>query len=148
MTAAFALTRVASMPEKPERAGVGRPSPLAPMLAEIRNAGPGEPFQITAEPLVDEPGAKTSKAAQTASRIRNGQISGTMPGEFDASDKDGHVFVQYVGQPGIDAANAAKVKRAENKERKAAKLAAQAAAATPAVPAQASNGEQLVNSEW
>lgn len=149
MTAALTLVRVASMPTRPERKGtVGRPSQLVPLLAQIREAGPGEAFQVTAEPLHDAEDAKSSRGGQMASRIRSGNVSGIEPGEFDAIHaEDGHVYVQYIGASGIEAAKVAAEKRAANKARKAAKLAAQAAVAAPVAetPAQP---VQLANTEW
>lgn len=129
----FELVAVEALPVKPVRAGVvGRPSPYTAVLAKLREH-PGQAYRITKEPLPLTP----NKAGQVAGRIRAGKIAGTLGGEFNASDQNGHVFVEFVGSLGVaeyaagePARQAAKAARAA---KKAEKVAPDAVAATDTV---------------
>lgn len=126
----LSLTPVDALPVKERAAGpVGRPSPYTPVLEQIREAGPGQAYRITAEPLPLEP----NRAGQIANRIRNGGLAGVRGGEFEASDKDGHVFVAYVGEEGIAAYDAREPERQARREARAASKAKRAAKADESI---------------
>lgn len=159
---AFGLIAVDGPPARPERTGVagpGRPSPLAPILDQVRaQGGGGQWFRVTGEPLdVD---TSTKKALSTAGRIRAGKLAGIEGGEFDAREGTeatgdyGHLYVSYVGAEGIrefaaqsERRAASKAAREAKKAAKAAAVAGEVAAAAEAVSAVAS-GEASTANDW
>jgi len=137
----FELSPVDEFPVKKRRGGpggAGRVSPYSEILDQIR-ATPNQAFKITAQPLDAEGG--NVKAASAARRIHEGLIKGVQAGEFEAEGADGHVYVKYVGQSGIDEWAAGEPERERRKQAKAEAKAAKAAAKLDAA-----NDEQATDS--
>lgn len=122
-----AIFEWATPPAKNRNSVPGRRSRFADALTQLRNH-PGEWARVTETPL------DHSKALSHAARIRNGGVADTLPGEFDASDHEGHVFVKYDGAEGAAAYDARASERAARKAAKAARQAKALAAGEVPVP--------------
>lgn len=114
-------------PPKARGGQAGRKSRFADALTQLRNH-PGQWARVTEAPL------DGSKALSHAARIRHGAVADTEPGEFDASDHEGHVFVKYDGPEGVAARKVEAERKAKAKADRHAKRAAAGEPATADEP--------------
>lgn len=129
------LFPVSAPPERPKSGGgaVGRPSPFAEVLAQLRDK-PNEWFRITAEPL--DAAGKETKSGSAARRIASGSMKGVQGGEYETSYSDGHVFAKFVGSAGVEAYAAGEPAREAARQARAAKRAEKAGQSAAAAPAE------------
>lgn len=110
-------------PVSKSRSIPGRKSTYGEALSALRST-PGQWARVS-----DDLGG--TKAASHAARIRNGIVVDVEPGEFEAADDNGCLFVKFVGEAGVQAYAESKAARDSKKAKRDAK-AAEKAAATPA----------------